>query len=463
MSKTTKIIGLTLAATLGVGGGMIGGVKLAQNKESDIRTQTNQEAEDNGFQAGFDAAEQQLSLQISEQIAQALAEKNAQISSLQQQIETLQAAAENSVDQQTHNATLQALQTAQAQIAALEAEVTALEAELEALEGGTSQSQTPTEDTRYGMFTEDDVLLMSFDKMIQVGFFNLSQQGELSRGENWVSNPFGKLVIPEGVVSIAEMTFNGATSITSIVLPSTLVSIGNSALTGVNMGKNIILPDTLESIGSAAIGSGGSSKVETIWIPESLADFDSTMLSTMLSRILTLDFVYCESEDADISDGVLNNHSFKVKKGYTKAEYLAEIQARKDLVANMQHVDTYNKLQEIRSNIYVSQPTSFKYNTNRINQIISISFLDDNTVEFNVKSNNANATPHALYTASNIPGYYMLDGNTVYITFEGANTKVITFDLTTYTLDVSELGFTDTSGSTAIDTITLSIDQPANA
>lgn len=76
------------------------------------------------------------------------------------------------------------------------------------------------------------------------------------------------LDIPDGVVSIADNSFYGCNSLTSVYIPESVTTIGNNAFQMCRNLESVSFPNSLETIGECAFW--GCSKLTTIDIPKSV-------------------------------------------------------------------------------------------------------------------------------------------------------------------------------------------------
>lgn len=117
----------------------------------------------------------------------------------------------------------------------------------------------------YGCSALEDVKLPANLKIINAyTFYNCKKLQSITWPENIASNKLqikdgafagctslsGKLVLPEGVTSIAYNAFANCTGITEVVLPSTLISIGSNAFSGCTNLTKINIPESVTSLGS---------------------------------------------------------------------------------------------------------------------------------------------------------------------------------------------------------------------
>ena len=79
-------------------------------------------------------------------------------------------------------------------------------------------------------------------------------------------------IVPEGVTSIGDACFKGASSLTSITLPSTLTTILNECFSGCSSLTSITIPGGVTSIGNSAFK--GCSSLMSITIPEGVTIID---------------------------------------------------------------------------------------------------------------------------------------------------------------------------------------------
>lgn len=93
MSKGTTFLAATLALAAGVGGGMMAGVKTAQNKEEKIQTELTEEAENRGYEKGYEAGiiinQGHSDEELAEAVAEAEAAKQTIIDGLNEDKQTL--------------------------------------------------------------------------------------------------------------------------------------------------------------------------------------------------------------------------------------------------------------------------------------------------------------------------------------------------------------------------------------
>ena len=94
-----------------------------------------------------------------------------------------------------------------------------------------------------------------------------------------------RVIIPEGVVEIADAAFSNMTYLESIQLPTTLLSIGQYAFSGCKSLVNISIPTKVTSIGSSAFSNCKS--LQKIILPNSITTLGSHVfhLCTNLKEI----------------------------------------------------------------------------------------------------------------------------------------------------------------------------------
>jgi hypothetical protein len=76
------------------------------------------------------------------------------------------------------------------------------------------------------------------------------------------------VVITDGVTTIGDLVFTGASKITSITIPDSVTSIGNNAFSRCSMLKSITIPDSVTTIDYSAFS--GCTSLESITIPDSV-------------------------------------------------------------------------------------------------------------------------------------------------------------------------------------------------
>lgn len=92
-------------------------------------------------------------------------------------------------------------------------------------------------------------------------------------------------IVPEGVTSIGNAAFKGASSLTSITLPSALTAISNDCFRGCSSLTSITIPEGVTSIGNSAFR--GCSSLMSITIPEgvTIIDHSTFVVCTALTSI----------------------------------------------------------------------------------------------------------------------------------------------------------------------------------
>jgi hypothetical protein len=94
-------------------------------------------------------------------------------------------------------------------------------------------------------------------------------------------------VIPNGVTTIGEGAFRGASSLTSITIPNSVITIGNDAFYGCSNLTTVTIPDSVTSIGEGAFGGCG---LVSVTIPDGVTLIDSNAFL----RCYSLTSVYCK-------------------------------------------------------------------------------------------------------------------------------------------------------------------------
>ena len=110
-------------------------------------------------------------------------------------------------------------------------------------------------------------------------------------------------IVPEGVKSIENSTFEGCKNLQSITLPDGVTSIGDSAFEGCKNLKYIILPESLTSIERQAFKD--CSRLESITLPEGVTSIGN----------------YGRSVYYYPFDGCSGLRSFTLSKGVTELHY----------------------------------------------------------------------------------------------------------------------------------------------
>ena len=122
---------------------------------------------------------------------------------------------------------------------------------------------------------------------------------EITKGQ-FKNARYSRIVIPEGVTSIAEGAFSGCSRLEEIVLPSTLKSIGNNAFENCSKLKSVTLPEGLENIGySISIGDRVFYKCRSLVVVDYEAN---TLTESMFYGCINLQNVKLNKNITSISD-----------------------------------------------------------------------------------------------------------------------------------------------------------------
>lgn len=144
MSKGGIAAGVIFTAVIAGAGGLAGGVKMAQNKESEIQNEANQVAQQQLAEKDKELKEQEaLTIQISADMAAAIEQKNAQISDLNTQITNLQGQLANTKTKEEYDAVAAQLTAKQTELATKTAEYNTLLSQYQEL-----QSQKEAQDSQ---------------------------------------------------------------------------------------------------------------------------------------------------------------------------------------------------------------------------------------------------------------------------------------------------------------------------
>lgn len=220
MNKATKIIfSIMLAFILGVGC-FVGGIKVAQHKEAEIQEAVSEDSQDIGYRSGYDRASEEKSAEI--------ADLEVEISELEEMLAELQTQLENVRTEEEYN-------TLVAQITALNTQISTLQAQLAAAQAELAEYETLKEQRKYGLFTDDGKLIMSFYDMLQADILKVEIVGGnyngMTRGINFDPDLIcGNLVLPfegRGATAIGAETFKNTTKLKSI--KGDLFYVGESA------------------------------------------------------------------------------------------------------------------------------------------------------------------------------------------------------------------------------------------
>ena len=110
-----------------------------------------------------------------------------------------------------------------------------------------------------------------------------------------------KVIIENGVTSVAELAFSWNENLKSVSFPDTLISIGDHAFDGCSNLSDLILPNGLKSIGSMAFWNCDS--LSTIYIPQSVTNIGDVAF-TECSALTTISVDKNNSKYCSV-DGVL--------------------------------------------------------------------------------------------------------------------------------------------------------------
>ena len=80
------------------------------------------------------------------------------------------------------------------------------------------------------------------------------------------------IVIPNGVTSIGQYTFEGCSGLTSVIIPNSVTSIGNNAFYDCSGLTSVTIPNSVTSIGAFAFD--GCSGLTSVTIPNSVTSID---------------------------------------------------------------------------------------------------------------------------------------------------------------------------------------------
>ena len=77
-----------------------------------------------------------------------------------------------------------------------------------------------------------------------------------------------KIIIPEGITTIADGAFIGCRNVTEISIPSSVTSIGSNAFNNCSSLTSVVIPDSVTSIGSRVFAS--CSSLTSVSLPQYL-------------------------------------------------------------------------------------------------------------------------------------------------------------------------------------------------